>query len=526
MKKTGLLLLGALLTLLASTASAQPKRYLDRVFTNVKRTNSVVYGSNYTVLTISTLGRTFREPLLMDVYEPEGDTLAQRPLVLYFHTGNFLPWINPVTGLSVNQSCGGTRNDPAAVEICTRLAQMGYVVASVSYRLGWRPDLLDELQRRFTLINAAYRSIQDARTCIRFFRRDVALNNNQFRIDPNRIVLFGQGTGGYVTLNTAALDKYSEILNTSEPGKFIINNTPMVIEKYNGDPYGIQAAPGIVDAAYNAVTGFPVGDTLYVPNHVGYSSDFKLAVNLGGALGDKAWLDKNTPPILSFHVPQDPFAPCGDGLVIVPGVNFPVVNVTGSCGIQPIQDQLGNNAVFSLGGLLSDPISVFARTINGGREGFYPFLRAANDSSPWDWNRIIPNTQLPNGQVVPLNCNTDSVAARRVIDTIIAYYAPRACRALGLNCPGISVKAEEVFDASLVLTVFPNPATSGMWFSSDSEHPIQAIEVFDISGRMVRQVRGIEASTYVLQRDGLPDGIYVAKLYFPQGVAARRILFE
>ncbi|MCS6929789.1 MAG: T9SS type A sorting domain-containing protein [Saprospiraceae bacterium] len=518
MKNSRRFLLGASFLLLAVFASAQPKRYLDPVFTNVKRTNGVIYGSNFTVLTISTLGRTVREPLVMDVYEPEGDTLAQRPLVLYFHTGNFLPWINPQTGQSVNQSCGGTRNDPAAQEFCTRLARMGYVAASVDYRLGWRPDLLNELQRRFTLINAAYRAIQDARTCIRFFRKDAATGGNQFRIDPNRIVLFGQGTGGYISLNTAALDKYSEILNTSEPGKFIINNVPMVIEQYNGDPYGIQAAPGIVDAQYAALTGFPVGDTLYVPNHIGFSSDFKLAVNLGGALGDKAWLDNNTPPILSFHVPTDPFAPCGDGLVIVPGVNFPVVNVTGSCGIQPIMDSLKRNAVFSQGGLLTDPLSVYARTINGNREGFYPFLRPATQSAPWEWNRIIPP---------PLTtCNTDSVEARRVIDTIIAYYAPRACRALGLNCPGISVSTEEIFDPSLVLTVFPNPAQSEVWFSSDGDHPILSIEIFDINGRLVRQIRGIQASSYLMPRDGLPRGMYVAKLYFAQGIASRKLLFD
>lgn len=354
----------------------------------------------------------------------------------------------------------------------------------------------------------------------------MATNNNQFRVDPNRIVVFGQGTGGYISLNTAALDKYSEILTTSEPGKFIINGVPMVIEAYNGDPYAIQPTPGIVDALYSQATGFPVGDTLYIPNHIGYSSDFKLAVNLGGALGDKAWLDKNTPPILSFHVPADPFAPCGDGLVIVPGVNFPVVNVTGSCGVQPIQDSLGNNSVFSLGGLLNDPLSVYARTINGGREGFYPFLRPQTNSAPWEWNRFVPNTQLPNGQIVPLNCSTDSIAARAVIDTIIAYYAPRACRALGLDCPGISVKAEELFDAGVLLTVFPNPAKSEVWFDADNDHLIQSLELFDISGRMVRQVRGIEARSYVLQRDGLPNGMYVAKLYFPQGVAAKRILFE
>ncbi len=525
MKNVKLLLLLVLMVLTFQT-KAQPHRYLDEVFTSVKKTSNVPYGENYTVLTIGITGRTSKETLLMDVYEPEGDTLQERPLVLYFHTGNFLPWINPQTMLSINQSCGGTRNDPAAVEICTRLAKMGYVAASVDYRLGWRPDLLDELQRRFTLINAAYRGIQDARTCIRFFRKEAATNNNPFRIDPNRIVIFGQGTGGYITLNTAALDRYAEILTTSEPGKFIINGVPMVIEAYNGDPYGVQPTPGIVDTLYSQATGFPIGDTLYIPNHIGYSSDFKLAVNMGGALGDKAWLDQNTPPILSFHVPADPFAPCADGLVIVPGVNFPVVNVTGSCGVQPIQDSLGNNDVFKLGGLLNDPLSVYARTINGGREGFFPFLRPANNSAPWEWNTFVPNTQLPNGQIVPLSCNTDAAIAKANIDTILAYYAPRACRALGLDCPGVSVKAEELFDAGMVLTVFPNPAISEVWFNADSEHPILALELFDISGRLVRHVRGIHASTYALQRNGLNSGMYVAKLYFPQGVAAKRVMFE
>jgi len=530
MKKSTLFLFAALL-FLCFGATAQPHRYLDQVFTTVTKSGPVVYGFNYTVLTISTTGHTLNQPLVMDIYQPDGDTQAERPLILYCHTGNFLPWINPATGLSVNQSCGGTRTDPAAVEMCTRLAKMGYVVASIDYRLGWRPDLTDELLRRFTLINGAYRGVQDVRTCIRFFRKDVALNGNTYKIDPNRIVVFGQGSGGYLSLNTAALDKYSEILTTSEPNKFIITvpgigPLPMVIEAYNGDPYGIQTTPGIVDALYNGATGFPVGDTLYVPNHIGYSSDFNLAVNLGGALGDKAWLDANTPPILSFHVPDDPYAPCGDGLVIVPGVNFPVVNVTGSCGVQPIQKTLGNNDVFELGGLLSDPLSVFARTINNNQEGFFPFLRPASDSAPWEWNTTVPNTQLPNGMIVPLNCSTNEVTAKSNIDTIMAFYAPRACRALGLDCPGVSVKAEDLFDASGILNVQPNPATSEVWFSTDAEHPIQAIELYDLSGRLVRNIRNIENSYYTLQRDGMPNGMYVAKLYFEKGVAAKRIIFE
>ncbi len=46
-------------------------------------------------------------------------------------------------------------------------------------------------------------------------------------------MIFGQGTGGYITLATASLDKYSEVLTTtSGVGKFVgSNGLPYVIER-------------------------------------------------------------------------------------------------------------------------------------------------------------------------------------------------------------------------------------------------------------------------------------------------------
>jgi hypothetical protein len=513
-----------LLLLLLGGTGLQAQRYLTEVFSQVSMSTHV-YGSNFTVLTVGTpLAHTSRQDLVMDVYQPVGDAETERPLVLIAHTGNFLPWVNAM-GVTINGSCGGTFRDSSIVEIATRLAKMGYVVASFDYRLGWRPDLSQEIQRRFTLINAAYRGVQDARTAIRYFRKNAAEDGNDFAIDTNRIVLWGNGTGGYVSLNTAALDQYVEIINTSEPGKFMLNaTTPMVIQAYNGDPYGVQAAPGVVDAIYNAATGFPIGDTLYVPNHIGYSSEFDLAVNMGGALGDKAWLDANTPPIISFHVPADPFAPCGDGTVIVPGFGFAVVNVSGSCTVQPIQDQLGNNLVFELDTLLSDPISEYARTINGGLEGFYPFLRPADDSAPWDWNGFVPT-----GPAGPLDCVTDATDPRATIDTVMAFYAPRACRALHLDCPGISsvpVGTTDLAAVDALLAAMPNPATSAITFTTDADHLIRSIEVFDANGRLLRSERNINSAIYVLERLNLGAGLYLARLNFDEGAVGRKLIFR
>lgn len=166
--------------LLTAAAVTAQERYKDPVFAEVT-SNLDVYGSNFTVLTIPVTGHTLRQPLAMRVYQPVGDTETKRPLVIYFHTGNFLPFPQ-------NSGCYGTIDDSSCVEIATRLAKMGYVVAVADYRLGWNPLATTELVRRFTLINAAYRGVQDARTCVRYFRKDAA-TTNKYKIDTDKIIL-------------------------------------------------------------------------------------------------------------------------------------------------------------------------------------------------------------------------------------------------------------------------------------------------------------------------------------------------
>ena len=53
--------------------------------------------------------------LKMDVYMPDMsvDTITDRPVIIFIHTGNFLP---PV----INGSYGGSKEDSSAVELCKR----------------------------------------------------------------------------------------------------------------------------------------------------------------------------------------------------------------------------------------------------------------------------------------------------------------------------------------------------------------------------------------------------------------------
>ncbi len=496
------------------------QRYLSPVFSQASAT-TVVYGTNFTVLPLVSGGRPAKQPLVARVYTPAGDVETGRPLIIYLKTGNFFPF-------PANGSCGGTISDSSNVEFATRLAKMGYVVAVADYRGGWNPTANDpvtgELTRRFTLINAAYRGVQDVRTCVRFFRKTVAEQGNAFGIDPTKIIVWGQGTGGYLSMATAYLNDFEEIYSTTDPNKFVIP-TPfgpfrMVQEKYNGDLNGNPPTGQdfcFVDATLSAVSGgaFLAGDTLCKPNHLGYSSEFHLAVNMGGALGDLTWMDAGEMPLISYHVLSDAFAPCGTNIlqVPIPGGSLPVMEVSGSCDVQTKADQLGLNNVFNQIPDWADPLQPFSEV---NQVGFYAFGSTPNGtSSPWEWTISPP---------APANCNLNASVARSYIDTIIRYYAPRACFALNLPCKDLILDTKNLPAYEVGLEVAPVPTTNQLNFNA--KETIRAISVYDISGRIVRTINSIDSNTYTLDRQTLANGLYIAEIRFDKGAVRRKVIFE
>ncbi|PHN05676.1 T9SS type A sorting domain-containing protein [Flavilitoribacter nigricans] len=507
MKKINLLLLLGLLC----GIQLQAQRYLSPVFAGVEVTSDITYGVNATVLSLL-LGDTEARPeeLKLDVYQPAGDDETSRPLVIILHTGNFLP--PPLIG-----GCTGTRFDAAAVNLASRLASMGYVVASADYRLGWNPTDPSQAIRAYGIINAAYRGVQDSRTAIRYFKKTVAEDGNPYGIDSTKIVLWGIGTGGYISLASATLD---DISDTYIPKFFFQTQAgavPMVNEGINGNVDGTTT--GIVNAQAAALLPFPEGDTLNYPNHVEYSSEFQLGVNMGGALGDTSWIDNTDIPFISYHVPTDPFAPCEIGIVNVPPpVNLPVVEVMGSCEVQPDFTEAGVNAAIDAGGPYNDQISEIARSRNGGIESLYLFPSDdPTEGGQWSYSFALEPYGVPGS-----NCDTNSIRANAYLDTIIAYYAPRAFAALSLP-----VATRDLIPASEVgLKIAPNPATSQVLIRTAAEFPISDMRLFDLNGKMVEHRTNINTNEIRMQRNNLPAGIYVVKLRVKDKIVAQKLVFN
>jgi hypothetical protein len=509
---------------------AQTGRYFEEIFTTVNKESNIVYGTNFYFtppITTNPLDPQ-QGPLPMDVYTPVGDTASKRPLVIYLHTGNFLPQY-------FNGGTGGSRNDSSNVEICNRFARRGFVSAAISYRLGWDP-LNDSADiRRGTLLNAVYRAIHDAQTAVRFFKKSAVENGNPYGIDTNRIVLFGQGSGGYVSLAYNSLDSIEELQ----------------IEKFvdqAGNLYVNTALVGNIDGTGGIVNTY---------NHPGYSNEVSMVVNLGGALGDSAWLDAGDNPVISFHCPNDGFAPFDQGIVIVPTTGETVVPVSGSKYVIGKSNAFGNQDNISSGVYYGDPFTQAARQRLASNhpllnlnpddyEGLYPFLRPQiaapfQESSPWEWwdSTTVVNTVAAinaatgsnlNGVGIHLNnlgLNPTMTAekGRTYIDTIMGFAVPRMIRVMEL--PGFETLSinESTDQSSNLVRLYPNPATDNVTLSA-ATGIIRSYEMFDITGKAVRrQFNNNEKSIQVATSD-LSSGVYLIRFETSEGSGSVNVVVE
>ena len=148
-----------------------PQRYRDPVFSAVTMTSGIRYGS-----AVNLEGQ--RVKLLLDMYQPTGDTVTMRPAIIWVHGGSF---------------CCGSRTSPELVDEATTFSKEGYLNVSIDYRLE-SPGCSGTFSNCGAAIQEA---TADAQTAVRFLRSKAA----KYRIDPNRIAIGGSSAGAITALN-------------------------------------------------------------------------------------------------------------------------------------------------------------------------------------------------------------------------------------------------------------------------------------------------------------------------------------
>jgi hypothetical protein len=574
------LLLGglALTTLGVSTNSFGQQRYLDEVFTDsqIEILKDQTYGTNVDFLkNLSLLDPTYLDvnqvtigtemvglkeafangtqiapayyapyaadsstivkvsDMKMDIYMPKAseDTVSERPVMLYVHTGNFLP---PV----VNGGPNGSKEDSTAVELCKQWAKRGYVAIAANYRGGWNPvadGATGALVRRATLLNAVYRAIHDMKQVVRVIRED-SENGNQYAIDRNFITLYGQGSGGYVSVAYNTLDKSSE----------------MALPKFTNP---LTGASFISEAVVGNVNGEGGLLNMYFGN--GQPVSIQACINAGGALADISWLEGTIEaPMMSFHAVRDAFAPFDTGTVIVPNTGEDVVDVNGANMFIAKAVALGVNDYFK-DSVYTDAYSVRAASlygqsfsgiptinvndpivINQNADGLFALDLPMAQGSPWEWwsktdldNYVAAINQVTGGNYNSNDIHNNALLSNQLmskahaltyIDSIQGYIHPRLMNARA-NTPDVPSSVREV-SAQNTFKMYPNPASTQVTISSN-EGLVKSVQVFDITGKLVitNQSNSVQVT---LNIENLPNGIFLVQVQTNQGIEVEKLIIE
>lgn len=199
----------------------------------------------------------FEKPvkLSMDIYQPKCNDNTRRPLLMLIHGGAFFI---------------GDKKTEAMKKWSEYFASLGYVVASINYRLGFGPT-------KEGVDRAGYKAVQDAHAAMRY----LVHNADKYHINPNYLFVGGSSAGGITALNLAFMQ------DPNRPSD-VVNGRPRL--SGNSDLGPVNA----VNPQYK--------DTFTI----------KGVINMWGAVHDTAMIgnSKGT-AILSFHGDADEIVPYG-----------------------------------------------------------------------------------------------------------------------------------------------------------------------------------------------------------------------
>ena len=304
-------------------------RYLDEIFGEVTKTENVVYGNAPDLPFVFLFEwNTVDIDLDMDVYEPTGDTLSNRPVIIFIHAGAFFSGHNEL-------------DDVIALSIAS--AKRGYVAVSMNYRLGLN------IISSYSGERAVYRGVQDASAAVRYLREF----HQDYGIDYENIFVWGTSAGSFIGLHLAFTEDDERPESTYGGG---------------GDP-----DLGCIDCEGNDYM---------------HDSKPKAVISCWGAIGDLDWIEQeDNIPTIMFHGTLDPVVPFNSGFPFTIDIALPIVY-----GSNPIQERLNElnieNELYAEEGQLHEYWGTLNGNWFGGPNEYFDQIK--NDSYSFLFSLLYP----------------------------------------------------------------------------------------------------------------------------------------
>jgi len=124
------------------------------------------------------------DTLKIDLYLPQNDSLEYRPTLLYVHGGGF---------------AGGRHDDSLSIKFAYELAQRGFVVASMSYRLTMKGKSFSCDQARANKINTFQLVVEDIRSATNYLLD----RKKELGVNAGKLVIAGSSAGAEAVLHAA-----------------------------------------------------------------------------------------------------------------------------------------------------------------------------------------------------------------------------------------------------------------------------------------------------------------------------------
>lgn len=337
------------------TVNATPsERYQEEVFDDIEVKSDIVYGKARGYWTRSpyandpyvvTLGKglikSFKEQelldLKLDLYYSKTDLLRNRPCVLLVHGGAFYI---------------GSKESVCEQALANSLAKRGYFVASIDYRLGFKPTPSD-------IEMSAYRAIQDTHAALRF----LAHHSQGLGIDPNQMYVGGTSAGAVASLNVAFMN------NDERPARILESEKKGLVAK--------------IEESGNRFT-----DTFTI----------KAVANMWGAISDLNIIDPDEKiPVLSIHGTNDDIVPFEYDFPFRNSLMINRLIMDKMYGSKSIHDRLNSlgirNRLIALPGLGHEPVLETYNQLNS-----YIDTLTSNITK-FFYEETAPSILLPAGQL-------------------------------------------------------------------------------------------------------------------------------
>jgi hypothetical protein len=344
-------------------------RYKDIIFENEKKTD--LFGNNLKFNGVS-------QYLYMDLYLPSMDTFSKRPVVILCFGGGFVQ---------------GSRTSGELVYFANYFSKLGYVVASIDYRL----DQVSNMSDPILSSKAVVRAVHDGRAAIRYLKS----KHTEYQLDTNLFFIGGTSAGGVLSL-TLAYSQYNDF----SP---ILKNNIDSMGGFEGTSNSIQD----------------------------YSSKIKGVFHFAGGISDTAHIKSNEVQAYHNHSVLDPLVPFRKGLPMGGTAPNPLYGSywmhqrLTNLGIYSVLDSFenANHPAFVVGNTFDFPI--LTTTINSLRNFLYRLV-CPNNMNTKDAKRMIsvyPNPVsnylrlegVKNGDLIQIfdmksNCILSKINKDQIID--------------------------------------------------------------------------------------------------------------